>query len=182
MTTPFGRKKRSLFSKEEQEIYDNASRGVRAQMTRKKRAEVGSRFKSKERKEEKIEKVVKEKTAVGFAGMFQNDQARIVALMEKHKIDPLEGLMIDLNNRTISTKDKIAIRKFLVPYMVSKKPELKALDVQQDIKMNVSVKIQSYRDASKEDFMVNVTQVDDSEYDEFTEEVDDEIESGETGN
>lgn len=118
-----------------------------------------------------------------FHGLFHEEQLRIRELLAKYKVDPLEGLLRDLNSPRVPAKEKIAIRKFLLPYVVSKKPELKAMDIQQDIKMNVSVTVKSFSKASAED-LFNVTPtrtVDPSDYDEFMADASESEESGETG-
>ena len=121
-------------------------------------------------KEEILKEKQKKIATLGFAGMIQEEQARILAMMEKHGVDPLDGLLRDLNNSKVSAKEKIAIRKFLLPYVASKRPELKAVDVQQDVKMNVSISINSFRGMNVADTVKTVELVPETEYLEFMDE------------
>ena len=114
----------------------------------------------------------------GLAGMAQDDQIRVMSLMKKHQVDPLEGLLLELKDPDLKPQERIAILKFLVPYTLSKKPELKALDVQQDMKMSVTVNVQSFRDMTKAEALDVSAEniVGDDEYDEFTKDLEEDPE------
>jgi hypothetical protein len=93
----------------------------------------------------------------------QQIRGALAALLTKHNVDPLEELIIMTKSSKMNAKEKKEIYKFLVPFQT---PTLKAIDMQQDIKMNVSVTTQSFADATMHD-LKQAEPVDESDYDEF---------------
>jgi hypothetical protein len=108
-------------------------------------------------KEAQVEKVKKNPMSVSQM------RGQVQAMMEKHDLDPIEELIIHCKSSSVPKKEKVQIYKFLVPYLT---PTLKAVDVQQDLKMNVSVNLQSFDGARISD-MKTAEPVAEEEYEEF---------------
>jgi len=116
-----------------------------------------------ERKAEKQEKV---KGALARARTANEMQGELAALMKEFGYNPLRELFQVLTSGDLPPKEAVALNKFLVPYIT---PTLKAIDVQQETKMNVSVSINSYRGANMDDMKAAVKVHSASEYAEFAE-------------
>jgi len=96
-------------------------------------------------------------------------QSRMQSLMEEFDIEPVKELMKMIKRRGkggLVAKDRAQMLKFLVPYTT---PQLKAIDIQQETKMTVSVNITSFRGASQEMLQAESVQMDESEYADFDE-------------
>ena len=94
-------------------------------------------------------------------------------MLKKHNFDPVEELLLYAMDENTKHTDKISVCKFLVPYIT---PTLKSVDIQQDLKMNVSVTLQSFQGANQMKMVQEAKLLDESEYEEFE---GDEIEDGE---
>lgn len=118
------------------------------------------------------------------AGNFPVEQAEVHAILEqtlqdapedfkalclKHGHNPMDWLFHKAKHiKDIDTK--VEINKFLANKMF---PNLKAVDVQKKMEMNVRVTVTSFKGARQDD-LKNVTPVPDEAYDEFEEGSDDE--------
>jgi hypothetical protein len=94
-------------------------------------------------------------------------QGRMREQITKHGVDPLEELFLMLKKTRkgkLDTKDRLALLKFMVPYIT---PQLKAVDIQQETKMTVSVNVQSFKGASQADLRDLDGEVASSEYEDF---------------
>jgi len=94
-------------------------------------------------------------------------QGRMREQITKHGVDPLEELFLMLKKTRkgrLDTKDRLALLKFMVPYIT---PQLKAVDIQQETKMTVSVNVQSFKGASQGDLRDLEGEVASSEYEDF---------------
>jgi len=110
----------------------------------------------------KLEKIEKAKVPKSVKEM----QSDIQAALAEHEIDPLVELLKQCKKSgKLVMKDKVAIYKFLMPYIHAQK---KSIDIQADLKMNVSVTMQSFAGASKQILDAELIEVDESEYTEFT--------------
>lgn len=98
-------------------------------------------------------------------------QGEMSRLMKKYQYNPVEKLFQVLTSGKLPIKEQMILNKFLVPYVT---PTLKAIDVQQETKMNVSFTIQSFRGASQEDLKPAAKLYGDDEYEEFLLENDEE--------
>lgn len=159
----------NLLSKEERQLYESGDRAVKLALTKEAKLRSASKAKdfAVQRKQQASELARKETLKkLGFSELLHEEQLKIKELLEKYGVDPIEGLLQDLQNPKLAVKEKIAIRKFLVPYVVSKKPDIKSVDIQQDLRMSVNVTVQSFRAASQ-DAMMPVNLVDEDDYNEF---------------
>jgi hypothetical protein len=101
-------------------------------------------------------------------------QGRMREMIATHGLDPLEELFVLLKKKgkgALPAKEKVALYRFLVPYIT---PQLKAVDIQQETKMTVSVQVQSFKGASQESLRDRESEQKDSEYDEFVQDDDNE--------
>lgn len=112
--------------------------------------------KSAKAREARVEKAKAHKSV-------QDMRGAIAGLLESHDLDPIEELIIYCKRPATPQKEKIQLYKFLLPYLT---PTLKAVDIQQDLKMNVSVELQSFDGARLSD-MKTAEPVDEGDYEEF---------------
>ena len=95
-------------------------------------------------------------------------------MMIEHNINPVNELFSILTKKSgpnrLNVKDRVALLKFLTPYVT---PQLRSVDVQQDLKMSVSVNIQSFKGATQEALREGVIDVNSEVYSEFTNTVED---------
>jgi hypothetical protein len=162
----------------DREAYRQMTKAEKMAYTRKRKADLTKNLPSVQ---PKLMKKLKEKghseedilsvRTKSLTQLAQEDQLRVRTLMNKHKVDPLEGLLVELSNPELKVQDRLAIYKFLVPYTTTKKPELKAIDVQQDVRMSVSVNITSFKNTVAQDIIdaevLGDDLVDEGVYDEF---------------
>lgn len=87
--------------------------------------------------------------------------------------DPLTELISIAKNHKTDKKLRADLNKYLVDKLV---PNLRSLDVQKKTKMSVTVKVQSFRDASQKELkqLAKIEEFKDADYAEFEEIEDDE--------
>lgn len=116
---------------------------------------------------ERLTKEVRELQVKSGSKSISEMQGAIDVLLTRYGIDPLEELLklCKKGSTGISKKEKVTIYKFLMPYIHATK---KSIDIQQDLKMSVSVTLQSYQGAPQKVMNFTGPAISDSEYDEFT--------------
>lgn len=129
----------------------------------------------------KNERLHKEKVALGSELPVEHEQEIRVAiekrmasvpddnpvkiLAEQTGHNPLSELFRIAKQRKTPQKEKIEINKFLTTHLV---PKMKAVDTQSRIKASVTVKVQSFKQASQK-ALKQVDQFVDADYEEFEE-------------
>ena len=159
-------------SPEQREVFRSERKAeLTARLANVKRRKLTDQEKAERKRQREAKKKEEggEKKSEQLEGLLLEDQQVIAGLLEKHQVRPLENLILATKSRSVSAKDKLAINKFLLPYIHSKKPELKAIDMQANMKMNVTVNVTSFAGVDAEDVTPDRVIVDESEYDEFEE-------------
>jgi hypothetical protein len=126
------------------------------QPKKRPRTQAGRVKRSKEVVEKEVKEAKRPKSVSDLRG-------ELAGMLKKHNLDPIEELIIHCKNQRTPQKEKVQLYKFLVPYMT---PTLKAVDMQQDLKMNVSVQLQSFDGARISDMKL-ADPVPEEEYEEF---------------
>lgn len=91
------------------------------------------------------EQVAKKEAAVAQNRTLAETRGMVEELCKKHEYSPLEELILTAKKKRLKPNEKISIDKYLASKMV---PDLKAVDIQADMNMNVNVSIQSFADAN----------------------------------
>jgi len=135
---------------------------------------------AKAKREEKLkalsvqEQIAKKEASIAESKTIAEMRGEVERLCKKHDYSPLEELIISAKTGDIKPQEKISIDKYLGNKMV---PDVKAVDIQADMNMNVRVVLQSFADATTEAMKQAHRVVDqvltDEDYAEF-EEVEDE--------
>lgn len=114
------------------------------------------------------------KAALEQAAKSGDVRSRMQALMAEYDVDPVRELLRVIKRKGrggLPLKERVTLLKFLVPYTT---PTLKAVDIQQETKMTMTVNVQSFKGASKDDLDDGIVDVDPSEYADFDEPDEDE--------
>lgn len=125
----------------------------------------------KQRNADRVKKLKEREAAVsvkeGDALDIRKMQGRMREMIDRHGVDPLEEIFLMLKKKgkgRLNDDKKAQLCKFLVPYVT---PTLKAVDIQQETKMNVTVSVQSFKGASQEELRNRHNEVAKSEYEGF---------------
>ena len=142
----------------DKEEYKAMSPSQRKTYRNNRKKEMLARFKTKEKKVEAKAEADKPRSVAQLQGDIQK-------ALNDHSIDPLVELLKQCKKGgKLPAKEKVAIYKFLMPYIHAQK---KSIDIQADMKMNVSVTMQSFADASQKALNAEIVNLDEDEYKEF---------------
>lgn len=116
------------------------------------------------------EQIAKKEANIAESKTIAEMRGEVERLCKKHDYSPLEELVLAAKKGKLKPAERISINKYLGNKMV---PDVKAVDIQADMNMNVRVTLQSFADASvaamKEAHKVVDEVLTDDDYAEFEE-------------
>ena len=143
----------------------------RLQMLKLKQSQDPALMRKAEREKHLAELSLKEQISKKEASIAKNDLAargaEVMAALKEHDYSPLNEMIMAAKSGDLKPNEKLSIDKYLADKLY---PSLKAIDMQADMNMNVSVTVQSFADATINDMKKvhnQVIDLKDEDYEEF---------------
>lgn len=112
------------------------------------------------------EQIAKKEANIAKSRDLATRTTEVEAVLKKHDYNPLEEMVTSAKAGKLKPNEKLSVDKYLSDKLY---PSLKAIDMQADMNMNVTVTIQSFKDATEAQIQQahEVIELDDADYEEF---------------